>query len=78
MTNVILSVLMIAGIALLAGAYVLHSRGGERKKIWLMVIAALVMFANLAIWSLPTQSGQTLADQTLADQAAVDRAAEGR
>lgn len=61
MANAILSVLMIAGIALLAGAYALHRRGGERKKVLLMIIAALVMFANLAIWSVPTKSGETLA-----------------
>ena len=63
MTNAILSVLMIAGIALLVGAWGLHRRGGERKKVWLMIAAALVMFANLAIWAVPTSSGKSLAGQ---------------
>ena len=63
MGNIVLSLLMIAGIALLAGAWMLHKRGGERRRIILMVIAALVMFGNVAIWAIPTGSGESLAGE---------------
>lgn len=67
MASIILSVLMITGLALIAGAVFLYRRGGDRKRVLLMVVAALVMFANVAIWAVPTGSGETLAgraDQT--------------
>ncbi|WP_420605781.1 hypothetical protein [Novosphingopyxis sp.] len=61
MTSIVLSALMIIGIALIAGAVFLWRRGDDRKRILLMVVAALVMFANVAIWAVPTDSGETLA-----------------
>ncbi len=61
MISILLSILMIAGVALIVGAVFLYRRGGDRKRIWLMLVAALVMFANVAIWAVPTRSGDTLA-----------------
>lgn len=52
MTDTILAILMLAGFVLGAGALVVHRRG-ERKRALLMLIAALVMFANVAIWLAP-------------------------
>lgn len=49
----LLAVLMLAGFALIGGAIVLHRRG-ERKKALLMVVAGLVMFANVAVLVAPT------------------------
>ena len=59
--NLILSILMLAGLGLIGGAVVL-ARRDERKKALLMVIAALVMFANVGIWTLPTASGESPTD----------------
>lgn len=58
MSDLILSVLMLAGVALLGGAVVTWRRGdtarGDRRRAVLMVVAAIVMFANVAIWVIPT------------------------
>ncbi len=61
MTGFILSLAMIAGFGLFWGAWRLHKRGGSRQKMWLMIAAALVMFANVAIWTVPDKQGQSLA-----------------
>jgi hypothetical protein len=60
MTNAILSIGMLTGFALLWGAWALWRRGGAGQKMWLMVAAALVVFANVAIWTVPDENGQTL------------------
>ncbi|MGL3822630.1 hypothetical protein [Sphingopyxis sp. R3-92] len=53
MSDLLLSMVMLAGLALFAGA-VMVFRHGDRRRAILMVIAALVMFANVAIWVMPT------------------------
>ena len=53
MGDALLSVTMLAALALLAGAAVLWVKKGERRKALLMIVAALVTLANVAIWSLP-------------------------
>lgn len=60
MAGTVLSILMLAGIALLAGGLHLYVRKGERKRGFLMMIAAAVMFANVAIWVVPTPTGKSL------------------
>lgn len=50
-----LSTMMLAALALCAGAVFLWQRG-ERKRPVLMVVMALVLAANIAIWSLPDAS----------------------
>lgn len=62
MTGAILSLAMIAGFALLWCAWRIHKRGGQRQQMWLMVIAALIMFANVAIWTIPDKQGRTLTE----------------
>lgn len=52
MDDVLLSVAMLGGFILLGGAGLAHWRG-DRKHAFLMVIAALVVFANVAIWMMP-------------------------
>jgi hypothetical protein len=65
MTNLILSVLMLAGAALLAGGIYMLRKGINRKQGWLMLVAAAVMFANVGIWMIPTpQSNQPIAPQS--------------
>lgn len=53
MSGTILSILMLAGLALTASGLVLIFRQHNIKQGSLMLVAALVMFANVAIWSLP-------------------------
>jgi len=52
MSDTILALLMFAGFALGGGALVIHRRGDSKRAV-LMLIAALVMFANVAIWLTP-------------------------
>lgn len=61
MFDIIISIVMLAGIALIAGAVVLWRRG-NRKNAALMAVLAAVMFMNIAIWMIPTAGGETLAD----------------
>ncbi|MFM2410628.1 MAG: hypothetical protein RL481_1456, partial [Pseudomonadota bacterium] len=51
------------GFALLWGAWALWRREGAQQKMWLMLATALVIFANVAIWTVPDQQGQSLANQ---------------
>jgi len=53
MTDWVLSILMLAGAALLAGGIYLFRTGKNRKQGVLMLVASAVMFANVAIWSIP-------------------------
>lgn len=60
MVGTILSILMLTGVALLAGGLYLIFRLGDRKRGLLMLVAALVMFGNVAIWIAPTKTGASL------------------
>ena len=44
---------MLTGAALLAGGFIVLRKGENKRQGWLMIIAALVMFANVGIWSIP-------------------------
>lgn len=59
MLAAILSILVIAGFALIWGAWFLWRRGAPAKRIILMLIAAAVLFANVAIWTVPTAGGRS-------------------
>ncbi len=61
----ILSILMMTALALVAGAYYLWRRGGSKMQVALMVVLALVMVANIAIWTLPDSSGKAPLGQQL-------------
>lgn len=61
MADLIISLFMISGVALLIGALVIFRRG-NRKHAGLMLIAAAVMFINVGIWLAPTDNGATLAN----------------
>ena len=52
MGDLLLSIVMLGGIALLGGAFMVH-RSGDRRRALLMLVAALVLFANVAIWVIP-------------------------
>ncbi len=65
MSDLILSILMLAGTALLAGGVYILYKGTNKKQGLLMLVAAAVMFANVGIWLIPTpESNQPLSPQT--------------
>ncbi len=67
--DIALSLLVLAAIALVAGAVVLFRRGGHRKQAVLMLVLAGVMIVNLAIWTLPMQGGRSLSGEAQRKQA---------
>ncbi len=54
----VLSLLVLVTIALLVGGYVLWRRGGSMKQVLLMLGLAVVLAVNVAIWTLPDESGE--------------------
>ncbi len=57
MLSTVLSLLAFAVVITLAGA-ALQWRRGERRKAVLLVILAIVAAMNLAIWTVPYESGE--------------------
>jgi len=53
MAGTILSILMLAGMALTGGGIYAIAKRGDRKRGTLMILAGLVMFANVAISAIP-------------------------
>lgn len=65
MSNLILSVLMLAGTALLVGGIYVLRKGINKRQGWLMLVAAAVMFGNVWIGSIPMpESNQPVAPQS--------------
>ena len=63
--NTALSLLMLAAVALLAGAAFLWRARGERQRPLLMLVLALVMLVNVGIWTLPDASGEAPAQKSV-------------
>lgn len=53
----IFSLVTLAALALVLGALVLWRRGGARRQVWLMLLLAAVMIANLLVWAVPLPEG---------------------
>lgn len=53
MAATILSIVMLAGIGLTVGGIYLIAKKRDKLRAWLMIVMAVVMFANVAIWALP-------------------------
>jgi hypothetical protein len=53
MPDTILSLLMLAAIALTAGGLYMLIKRGQKKQGWLMLVAALVMLGNVLVWVWP-------------------------
>ena len=68
-----LSLAMLAMVALLAGAWFLYKRNGPNRQTLLMVVMALVLLGNVAIWQLPPPASSEAAS---AEGAPPDPAAE--
>ena len=61
MFDFIVSIVVLAAFALLAGAFFLYRRGNTKQAV-LMAVLAAVMVANVAIWLIPTADGESLSD----------------
>jgi LPXTG-motif cell wall-anchored protein len=53
-SDLALSILMAAGLLLTGGGFWLGAKRRDYKRGGLMVLAGLVMFANVFIWTMPT------------------------
>lgn len=58
MTDFVLSIVMLAALALVAGAVVLWRRTGQVKQPALMVLLAVIAVLNVLIWTIPTSTGE--------------------
>lgn len=63
MTDIVLSIVMLAAFALIAGAIIYWRRTGEVKQPALMVILAVIAVLNVLIWTLPTSDGTSPAQK---------------
>lgn len=61
--SVVLSIVMLAALALLVGAFMLWKRTGDTKKALLMVFLAAIAALNVAIWTVPDSSGDAPIDK---------------
>ena len=51
--DLVYSVAMFVAVALVVAAVLLWRRDGASKQVWLMIVAAVVIVANVLIWVLP-------------------------
>jgi len=63
MTDIVLSIVMLAALALVAGAFALWRRTGEVKNPALMVLLAVIVVVNVLIWTVPTADGTAPIEQ---------------
>ena len=63
MLDTVLSITVLAAIALFFGAFLLWRRTGNAKNSMLMVILALVALVNVAIWTVPAADGEAPLDK---------------
>lgn len=66
-TDLVLSIVMLAALALMAGAFVLWRRTGEVRNPALMVVLALIALANVLIWTVPSPDGTTPLEEVQKD-----------
>lgn len=61
MTATVLSLMVLTVLLLLGGAWWLWRDGRAKRQALLMVVLAAVLTINVAIWTIPDDSGDTLA-----------------
>ncbi len=64
-SGTLLSVLVLACIAMLLGALALWRRSGSGRQVWLMLVLAAVLAINIAIWVVPSADGTAPVQQDL-------------
>lgn len=65
--DTVLSVVVLTAIVLIGGAAWLWRRSGPTRQVWLMLLLAMVMIANVLIWTLPDAGGTAPVDRAAAD-----------
>ncbi len=61
--DTVLSILVLATIALIIGAIALWRRGGQSRQIWLMLVLAAVIAGNVLVWVVPDSTGKAPVSQ---------------
>lgn len=61
--DIVLSLLVLASLALAAGAIALWRRGEHRKQSLLMLLLAIIGLINVAIWTVPDSGGDAPIDK---------------
>ena len=64
MAATVLSLMVLTALALVGGAWWLWRTKRAGRQALLMLVLAVVMAANVALWAVPDESGQTLATAT--------------
>lgn len=62
-TDTVLSIVMLAALALFGGAFWLWRRQGMIKQVWLMILLGVIMLTNIAIWTVPDKDGAAPLDR---------------
>lgn len=78
MTDLVFSLVMLAAIFLLLGAYLYWKRTGEVKQPALMVVLAIIAIGNVLIWTIPTSDGTSPVDLIEDTQAGEAQTAEAQ
>ena len=63
MLDLVLSIVVLAAIALFAGAFLLWRRTGNVKNSLLMVVLGVIALVNVGIWTIPTTDGEAPLDK---------------
>lgn len=72
MADAAMSIMVLAIIVLLAGAAYLWRRGLYKRRALLMVLLAAVIAVNVALWTVPVSTGETLAGRASEGPSATD------
>lgn len=65
--GLILSILMLAAIGFVIGAFLMWRRGVPMKQVVMMLILAAVAAVNVAIWTVPDKGGTSPLDRIDSD-----------
>ena len=61
--DTVLSILVLAAIALVIGAVALWRRGGQARQVWLMLLLAAIVAGNVLTWTVPDSTGKAPVSQ---------------
>ena len=61
--TMVLSIVMLAAFAMVAGAIALRRNGGSRMQVALMLLVAAIMVGNALLWSMPLPENKAPAGQ---------------
>ena len=63
MLDLVLSIVVLAAIALFAGAFLLWRRTGNVKNALLMAVLGVIALVNVGIWTIPITDGEAPLDK---------------